>query len=105
LGIGIHHLPGANHGDPDPEVMQQWLQDDFQWKDDHLKSTLNISGPNIRALLFRLANELRSPGFGSDALVELIAAQITLGAGSLLHGDKGCALPRRPRAKASALDR
>lgn len=62
----------------DPESMQKWLQDDFRWEDDHLKGTLNICGANIRNLLFRLAHELRSPGFGSDALVELIAAQVTL---------------------------
>lgn len=62
----------------DPESMQKWLQDDFRWEDDHLKGTLNICGANIRNLLFRLAHELRSPGFASDALVEFIAAQITL---------------------------
>lgn len=62
----------------DPESMQKWLQDDFRWEDDHLKGALNICGANIRNLLFRLAHELRSPGFASDALVEFIAAQITL---------------------------
>lgn len=62
----------------DPESMHKWLQDDFRWEDDHLKGALNICGQDIRNLLFRLAHELRTPGFASDALVELIAAQITL---------------------------
>ena len=62
----------------DPESMQKWLQDDFTWEDSCLKGALNICGADIRNLLFRLANELRTPGFGSDALVELIADQVTL---------------------------
>lgn len=61
-----------------PQSMQKWLQDDFRWEDDHLKGALNICGANIRNLLFRLAHELRSPGFASNALVELIAARMTL---------------------------
>jgi AraC family transcriptional regulator len=62
----------------DPEPMRKWLQDDFRWGDDHLRGALNIHGANIRNPLLRLAHELRSPGFASDTLVELIAAQITL---------------------------
>jgi AraC family transcriptional regulator len=58
--------------------MQKWLQDDFRWDDDHLNAALNICSPSIRNPLFRLAHELRSPGFASDVLVEIIAAQITL---------------------------
>ena len=86
----------------DPESMQKWLQDDFRWEDDHLKGTLNICGANIRNLLFRLANELRSPGFGSDALVELIAAQMTLELGRYCTAIKdtrpqGGLAPRRLR--------
>jgi AraC family transcriptional regulator len=86
----------------DPESMHKWLQDEFRWQDDHLKGSLNICGPNIRNLLFRLAGELRSPGFGSDALVELIAAQITLELGRYCTAIKdtrsqGGLAPRRLR--------
>lgn len=62
----------------DPESMQNWLQDNFKWEDSYLKGALNMGSTNIRNLLFRLAQELRSPGFACDTLVELVAAQITL---------------------------
>jgi AraC family transcriptional regulator len=50
----------------------------LSWTDRQLKAGLDIEDANIRGLLLRLAQEARHPGFASDALVELIAAQLAI---------------------------
>lgn len=60
------------------EPVRRWLEDDLVWTDRRLESCLDISSPNIRNLLLRLGDELRHPGFASDTLTELIAAQMAI---------------------------
>jgi AraC family transcriptional regulator len=60
-----------------PEALRQWLDSD-EWTDRRLAAGLDIPDVNVRRLLLRLAEELRSPGFASEALVELIAAQLAI---------------------------
>src|SRR5262249_17774234 len=40
------------------------------------QASLNITSPSIRALLSRLGEELRNPGFSSTAMIEMMAAQL-----------------------------
>jgi AraC family transcriptional regulator len=60
------------------ERIRDWLQDDLHWTDRQLKASLDIADANIRSLLLRLAEETRHPGFASEMLVELIAAQMAI---------------------------
>lgn len=75
-----------------PEAMDLWFHSRLQWTDARLQATLNIANPHIRGLLFRLGEELRTPGFAGDALIELMAGQIGIELGRYLTGIE--ALPR-----------
>jgi AraC family transcriptional regulator len=61
-----------------PEPLRSWFGGDLEWTDPRLQATLDIPDANIRGLLLRLAEEARHPGFASDMLVELIAAQMAI---------------------------
>lgn len=61
-----------------PEPLREWFDGELQWTDHRLAATLDIPDDHIRALLLRLAEELRHPGFASEALTELIAAQLAI---------------------------
>lgn len=72
-----------------PEPMSKWFEGDLQWTSRRLEASLDISDPNVRSLLLRLADELRHPGFANEMLVELIAAQLTIELGRyFVHFDK-----------------
>ncbi len=61
-----------------PEAMRQWFDGDLLWTNRRLEASLNIPDANIRGLLLRMAEELRNPGFASEILVELVAAQLAI---------------------------
>jgi AraC family transcriptional regulator len=61
-----------------PEPLREWFEGDLEWTDRRLEAGLDIPDVNIRRLLLRLAEELRNPGFASEALVELIVAQLAI---------------------------
>ena len=61
-----------------PELIRKSFDGELQWTDRRLEASLDISNTNIRSLLFRLATEVRHPGFASDMLVELVAGQIAI---------------------------
>lgn len=63
------------------DAMRAWFGGDLQWTDRRLKAALDIENANIRGLLRRLADEVRHPGFASEVLVELIAAQLAIEVG------------------------
>jgi AraC family transcriptional regulator len=58
--------------------MQEWFDGDLRWTDRQLEGALDIRDTNIKNLLLRLAQEAKQPGFASDMLVELIAAQMAI---------------------------
>ena len=60
------------------EPLRHWFDGNLEWSDRLREAGLDISDANIRRLLMRLADELRNPGFASEALVELIAGQIAI---------------------------
>jgi AraC family transcriptional regulator len=51
---------------------------DSGWRASELDGTLDIPPGHIRALLLHLADELRAPGFASEAMVELVCGQIAI---------------------------
>ena len=59
-----------------PETIDAWFDGAVEWNDPRLAASLDVSDANMRALLLRLADETRHPGFASEMLVELIAAQL-----------------------------
>ena len=61
-----------------PEPFRQWFEGDLEWTDCRVEAGLDIPDGNIRRLLLRLADELRNPGFASEAMVELIVAQLAI---------------------------
>jgi AraC family transcriptional regulator len=61
-----------------PQAMHQWIDGELTWTGRRLEASLDIPDANLRNLLLRLAQELRHPGFASQAIVELIAAQTTI---------------------------
>lgn len=64
--------------DLDPEQIGSWLERDLKWSEQGLRESLNIREPRLQVLLQRLADEVRQPGFASDTMLELIAAQLAL---------------------------
>ena len=56
----------------------EWLGAELDWTDRRLEAGLDISSNTIKALLYRLAEEARRPGFGGELLVELIAGQLAI---------------------------
>ena len=66
--------------------MRQWFDGDLEWTDRRLEASLDIRRrERSRSLLLRLADEMRHPGFASEVLVELIAAQLAIELSSLLR--------------------
>jgi AraC family transcriptional regulator len=62
----------------EPKAVEAWLGDNLEWTNVRLKDSLDLANPLIRALLFRLSEEIRNPGFASETLVELMAGQIAI---------------------------
>lgn len=61
-----------------PDPLREWFDGDLEWTDCRLEAGLDISSPNIRWLLLRIGDELRSPGFAGEAMLELLVAQIAI---------------------------
>jgi len=61
-----------------PAAVSAWFDSDLEWTDPRLQGSLDLASPIIRALLLRLGDEVRQPGFASDALIELISAQVAI---------------------------
>lgn len=80
----IGKADGANHSQAtilchlNPEAMREWFEGDLEWTDHRLKASLDISSTNIHNLLLRFGDEMKNPGFASDVVIELIAAQLAI---------------------------
>lgn len=61
-----------------PDAVATWLDNDLEWTVGRLQVCLNIGNPVIRNLLFRLGEEIRHPGFATEALAELMIGQIAI---------------------------
>lgn len=70
----------------EPEAMAKWVKPDMEWTDCRLQGSLDITGANLRSLLFRIGEELRSPGFASEAIIELMVNQVAIELSRYLAG-------------------
>lgn len=62
----------------DTDAIEDWLQQSVDWPDRRIDAVLDISNGAIRVLMRKLANELRSPGFATKAMVEMITGQLVI---------------------------
>jgi len=60
------------------DALREWFDGELDWTERRLEASLDIASPTIRALLMRLAEEVRTPGFASLTLTELITAQLAI---------------------------
>lgn len=67
-------------------ALERWFEARFDWTSARLESCLDIGHAEIRHLLMRIAGELRSPGFASATLIELMAGQLAIELSRHLYG-------------------
>ncbi|WP_317928445.1 hypothetical protein [Halioxenophilus sp. WMMB6] len=67
-------------------ALHEWLDCEQLSTDARLAACLNISDGRIHQLLNRMAAEVRDPGLGSEALTELISAQLAIELGRFCNG-------------------
>jgi len=60
------------------QALERWFDCGIGWTAPQLERSLAIVDPEIRRLMIRMGQELRNPGFAAEALIELIAAEITI---------------------------
>ncbi len=61
-----------------PDRIDPHLGRELAWNDHTLLAGLDIRQRTIHGLLWRLAEEVRQPGFASETMVELISAQLAI---------------------------
>lgn len=61
-----------------PDRLCEWFDGGLEWTDQRLAATLDIPDTHIRRVLLRLAHELQHPGIASQALTELLTAQLAI---------------------------
>jgi AraC family transcriptional regulator len=61
-----------------PAAIHSVIGRELVWAERQLASTLDISSARIRALLFRLTEEVRHPGLASDRLLEFLSGELAI---------------------------
>jgi len=61
-----------------PERINALVGQDLAWTDQQLATTLDISSASIRALLFRLIEEVRHPGLSSDRMIDFLGGELAI---------------------------
>ena len=64
--------------DLDPDALHAIVGQELSWTDQELATTVDITSARIRALLFRLTEEVRHPGFASPKLFEFMAGELAV---------------------------
>lgn len=59
-------------------ALERWFERGVEWSSSQLERSLVIADPEIRRLMMGIGRELRSPGFASEAMVELMGGQIII---------------------------
>lgn len=62
----------------DPCAVDEWFEGELRWTERRLRGGLDITSERVRRLLSDIADELRTPGFASATMVELLAAQAAI---------------------------
>lgn len=61
-----------------PDAIREWFDGELDWTNQRLTAALDIPDLHIRNLMLRLSDELLHPGFASEALTELVTAQLAI---------------------------
>jgi len=69
-----------------PDAVNAWFERHLEWTDCRLQTALDIGDPVLRRLLIAIGEEVRSPGFAGEAMVELLAAQAVIALSRHLKG-------------------
>ena len=69
-----------------PDAIRRWLERDIGWSNRLIEASFDIPGTCMPALLMRLGEEARHPGFASAALCEAFAMQIAVELGRYYCG-------------------
>jgi AraC family transcriptional regulator len=64
--------------DFDPVAVERWFDEELHWTDDRLCAALDLTSPRLRQLLVAIGEEVRTPGFASETMIELMAAQAVI---------------------------
>ncbi len=59
-----------------PTAISAWFDAEFEWTDRQLIGSLDIASHEVRRLMRAVLTEVSKPGFASEAMVELLTAQI-----------------------------
>lgn len=59
--------------------------EELNWTDHQLASTLDITNSRIRALLFRLTEEVHHPGFASAQMLEILGGELAIELGRFCY--------------------
>jgi AraC family transcriptional regulator len=62
----------------DSNSVDAWFDGDKTWNHSCLHAALDIGSPILRTSLRRIGDELRNPGFASEAICELLASQAVI---------------------------
>lgn len=62
----------------DRALVDRWMGGEAQWTDRRLEGAVDMKCPPVRLALARLAQEIRSPGTGSDVLIDALLAQLAI---------------------------
>jgi AraC family transcriptional regulator len=60
----------------EPAAIERWFDSRLEWTDHRLKQGINITNVTIQNLLFKLSEEIRMPGLGTEVLRESYFSQI-----------------------------
>lgn len=72
------------------QILERWFEDGIDWTNGRLEGSLDIGDGEIRQQLIRMGAELRSPGFASDTVLELLAAHTVVNLVRYLRGIDRC---------------
>jgi AraC family transcriptional regulator len=62
----------------DREAIASVIGDDLIWTEQKLAATIDLTSARIRALLFRLTEEVRHPGFAADRMLEFLTGELAI---------------------------
>ncbi|MEW9855350.1 helix-turn-helix transcriptional regulator [Novosphingobium sp. M1R2S20] len=62
----------------DPALVHELAGRPLEWDDQHLATTLDIGSARIRAILFRLTEEVRHPGLGWERMLDFLGGELAL---------------------------
>lgn len=60
------------------EAVNAVIGQDLAWTGQQLAATIDLTSARIRALLFRLTEEVRHPGFAAERLLEFLAGELAI---------------------------